>query len=272
MKHSIVGGFSSELNWADSTLDSFSARLDAQIQQAYTKLEARKLRRAQAAKAKPSDQIQNIVDDRKIPYLVHFTPVVNLASILRLGILSRSGLQGISYCQPDQSFHPGSWERWISCSVSYPNYKMLYSKLMTMPASQTGGGWVILLLSPDLLWEQHCVFTATNSTVEGRELFSDPARYGTAQAFERLFAGEGWRIGIPESYTTDPQAEVLIHEEISTRYISGIVPGAGVDLAYLKRLTNMPIRSDLDLFNGRCDSTIWRGYRLDPHSLIRVSC
>lgn len=84
--------------------------------------------------------IQEIVQQRNITKLFHFTHSDNLASIIESGLLSRSDLdaEGDDYSFNDSERIDGHLDA-ICLSVSFPNAKMFYKCRMLKP-----GNWVIL--------------------------------------------------------------------------------------------------------------------------------
>ena len=108
-----------------------------------------------------SDQlsIQQILSQRKINSLVHFTPVQNLNSIFRHNLLSRDQCdkQGLNPVTTDAYRLDGLLD-FISVSVSFPNSAMFYRKRISM-----GYSWAILLISPDIIIKQPSLFFASNA-------------------------------------------------------------------------------------------------------------
>ena len=66
----------------------------------------------------------------KVNYLVHFTPIDNLLSIMNKGICPRSYLSNIR--TTDEYRLDGLLDA-ISFSISFPNYRMLWKKKIEMP-------------------------------------------------------------------------------------------------------------------------------------------
>lgn len=94
------------------------------------------------------EELRVRVRDRKIPYLIHFSPLNNLGSILQDGLRSRNALVEQDFVITDERRTDG-WLDWISVSVSFPNYKMLYTKQNSLKDVK---GWVILLIRREALW------------------------------------------------------------------------------------------------------------------------
>ena len=162
--------------------------------------------------------IQNIIQQRNITRLFHFTHTDNLSSILENGLLSRSDLndKGNDYYFNDSDRIDGHLDA-ICLSVSYPNAKMFY-KYRSLKA----GDWVLLEIHPSVLWTKDCAFYPTNAASNSVRFKNIDLMKG-ATAFSDLFADDVYgtaREGyLTDEYTTDVQAEVLVFEKIDTSYI-----------------------------------------------------
>mgnify|MGYP003591485674 CR=1 FL=1 len=166
------------------------------------------------------EAIRARVEARKICHLVHFTPVENVESIRDKGLLSRSVLDinDLEYIYTDEQRLDGGLN-WISLSVSFPNYKMFYAKRELL--KRKVGGWAVMLIKKEALWELDCRFIPTNAASFGVRKFQDN-KYSSVEAFERMFTDIKRNKGIPDYYTTDPQAEVMIQSKVPFEYIEGI--------------------------------------------------
>lgn len=178
-----------------------------------------------------SDQQQAIRDfceERGIREIIHFTHSDNLPTILQMGLLSIRELRArnIQYRFNDQQRIEGR-EDAICLSISFPNYKMFYRY------RQNSNLFVVVSLDPKILWELDCFFCPTNaaSTEVLKLMRYSPSALRGAAALQRMFEEtRPYRekvirrvdLGIPSHYTTDPQAEVLCFQPISTDYIQAI--------------------------------------------------
>jgi hypothetical protein len=97
---------------------------------------------------------------RRIPYLVHFTQVRNLPSIVTHGLLSREDLltHGLD-AFVSASDRLDEKDEAISVSISAINLEMFKAK----QAAWGGSAWVILLLDPSILWTHSCRFLSRNA-------------------------------------------------------------------------------------------------------------
>lgn len=167
--------------------------------------------------------IKAYAEQRKIPYLVHFTRLENLHSILRWGILSRMymSIHGIKAIVNDVERLDRRAN--ASClSISFPNNKMLFKYKESQPSST----WVILLLDSSLLWKADCAFCYTNAANKTISRTDTDVLRGV-EALKGLFAQTVGNIDRPTEHVaifdpTDVQAEVLAFEPVDTQFIRGI--------------------------------------------------
>ncbi|RWJ74644.1 MAG: DUF4433 domain-containing protein [Mesorhizobium sp.] len=162
---------------------------------------------------------------RRIPYLVHFTQVRNLASIVTHGLLSREDLltRGLGAFVSARDRLDEKDEA-ISVSISAINLEMFKAKQEAWGRS----AWVVLLLDPSILWTHNCRFLSRNAArramKEHRGFLGGP--WGFSQMFlddlpPPLFKGTSYRLetGIPDFLTTCPDAEVQVLEPIAPETI-----------------------------------------------------
>ena len=118
--------------------------------------------------------------------------------------------------------------------------------------------WAVILLDPSIIWELDCQFYSTNAS---RQIFKNPARASNLQApeaFEKMFYALSCRNEIPNSYPTDPQAEILVTGRISTRYINQIVFESFSDLTKAPYYDDAITFVNSDLFKPRQDYKFWQ--------------
>ena len=169
---------------------------------------------------KRKSQIKDQVDKREIKYLVHFTPIDNLQSILKFGLRSRKYLEDkkINFTPTDNDRLDHRWDR-ISASVSFPNYSMFYHKRCSMVGIKL---WAVILIRKEALWELDCQFFPKNAANSEMSKFTG-TDWSSAQAFKDMFGQEeSRRKYLLKYYTTDPQAEVMIKNTVPTDYISEV--------------------------------------------------
>jgi len=173
-------------------------------------------------KVKWQDMIKKYCIDRDIKYLCHFTRLENLGSILLNGVIPRSVLE-----KGDSQFIINDEERYdrfrdACCfSISFPNYKLFYTFRNKYPETN----WVVLFYDVSLLWEYKSYCCITNAAFKCGELNFQLKI--SPDRFQELFAdfyvgGKNVKrndLGIPESYPTNPQAEVLIFDTVPVKEI-----------------------------------------------------
>ena len=169
------------------------------------------------------DKIKELVTKRKIEYLVHFTRVENLPSILEKGLMGRSLLKfnNLDTLMND-NLRLDNVKDAVSTSISFPNYRMFFSLQKQNPTAD----WAVIKIKPSVLWELDCAFCYSNAAGRAsRAVPLDDRR--SPEAFEKMFDESladlaRQTLNIPDHYTTDPQAEVLVLEAVNPKYILSI--------------------------------------------------
>lgn len=168
------------------------------------------------------NRIRIAAENRGVEWLLHFTPIPNLASIVELGLLCRSRLQ-----ESQQTFYTSSEHRLddnqdaISVSVSAINHFMFLDKRKASRRSD----WVVLLLSSSILWTHECRFNARNAAK--KEMYERRSFVRGPWAFEAMFQDKSSQPGyrsehdLPLCLTTYPDAEVQVMGPISASLILG---------------------------------------------------
>lgn len=210
--------------------------------------------------------IRNIVADRQITHLMHFTKIDNADSILSRGLIPRADLQ-----QNNIPFQYNDVYRFDNClnatclSVSFPNYKMFYP----FRCNNANQDWIVIRLRPDILWEKDCAFCNTNAACNTVTAIPIQQRK-RVQAFENMFQNitnmpTRETTNIPKNYTTNPQAEVLVFDSIETDYI------IDVNFRSQENINNFAVVNTLignfqrfkywlnePLYSYRCDYAHWK--------------
>ena len=171
-------------------------------------------------------KIKNEANIRNINQIVHFTTINYLDQILDEGIFSRNKLRkdkinsrNYLYTDPNDF---GENSDWISTSISFPNYKMFYTKRMNKDHGQLkqAKGWVVIAMKSDILWKLDCRFSHTNAA---RSKYFTSQSYSSYEKFLRMFEDSVLRSpNLQEKFTTDTQAEVLVRDFILPEYINEI--------------------------------------------------
>ncbi|MCF7940837.1 MAG: DUF4433 domain-containing protein [Spirochaetia bacterium] len=236
--------------------------------------------------------MKTLIKERGISSILHVTRMENLQSILTHGLMPRSMLDDkqIEAVFNDDVRHDVHLDH-VSCSISFPNYKRFHSLRKKYPAAK----WVILLLDPNVLVDKSCAFYFQNTAtimcrdmalenIRGREacelLFAENSdgwfRLADLEAYERRmdyiaqFLGDHrpsadsqppdtrGPLGIPDRYTTDPQAEVLIKGLIEKEYIQSVVFNSADEVpSQLEHTTGVQFKVFPGFFGPRIDHLAW---------------
>jgi hypothetical protein len=168
--------------------------------------------------------MQQILVDRQIEWLFHFTRAENLPNILKYGLLPRSALErrNIDFAFNDNYRYDNCRDA-ICISIEFPNYKMFYPLRMGNPHVD----WAVLLLDAQVICDFECAFCATNAGSALMYQIDIEKRKGK-KAFLKLFdelpncpTRKEMKLG--DWYPTDPQSEVLVFGNIPTIYIKKVL-------------------------------------------------
>ena len=225
-------------------------------------------------KSEQANNIKDIVARRKIEYLVHFTRIDNLNSILKNGLIPVSVQQkmGITSIRNDEQRIDSKLDC-TSCSIGFPNYKLFYTfrKDKLLPRSS----WVVIVLDKDVLFSPSNItyYCQTNAAGVFPRISSAKALC-TATAFENMFCDylttkekkviQRASLQISDDITTDPQAEVLISDAIDKKYIGCICFQKQPDIdEYIKKYgTDLLEKYDYKIvpgfFGARQDYMFWK--------------
>lgn len=166
-------------------------------------------------KIKIVDYLKN---ERKVEYLYHFTPCANLPGIVKYGIVPKECLEDDANAICLDDVRADGREDCSSFSISFPNYQMLYSRYNKSHIKH-----VIIEIDIDCLksidYDNMLFFPSNAAKKEYRNLESDS--FQGLEAVKRMFDNNR-QGGIPDSYTTDPQAELLIRGKIPPEKIHAI--------------------------------------------------
>lgn len=200
-------------------------------------------------------EIKKFLEERNITTLCHFTRVSNLHSILTHGLLSIDTLKSrnFTYSNNDDYRFDNKTDA-ICTSITFPNYRMFYRY-----RANSNEEWCVLKLDARLLYEKNCLFCVTNAASNDETTRSNSNKVGI-NALKKLFYDDEYmyRVGLGAEYTTDPQAEVLVLEDIEVDYIKRV--------SFITQETNFPWRKfphiefweEPELFNYRIDYENWR--------------
>lgn len=168
--------------------------------------------------------LQQAIQSSGIDYLLHFTRIENLPSILMNGLIPRSTLEASN--SPlifNDPLRLDGYKNALCCSIQHPNYKMFFSLRQQNPNTE----WVVLGINTNILWQKNvafCYTNAANSAIRSTHL-EDLTGVG---AFNKLFENINMHptraeLKLPNNYPTDPQAEILVFDIIEPQHIIGVV-------------------------------------------------
>lgn len=167
--------------------------------------------------------MRQILADRQIDWLYHFTRAENLPNILRHGLLTRSVLEigNIKFSYNDD-YRYDNCKNSICTSIEFPNYKMFYPLRQDNPDVD----WAVLLLDAQIICDFECAFCSTNAGSASMYGINIKKRKGKL-AFQKLFdeipnSPTRSKMKLEDWYPTDPQAEVLVFDNIPTSYIKEV--------------------------------------------------
>lgn len=201
------------------------------------------------------EALREFPEERRITQFVHFTPIENVPTILKFGLIPRVHLEATAIrvaLNPrfsDDARLEGSPQ--ANClSLSFPNFRMFYAKRQ---AKQ--GAWAVLGIDPHAVIDLYCEFFPTNAARSG-----SLAAPGVSGA-RRLFSGLDIRIKLalrPQD-TTDPQAEALEDTVIPGRFVRNIYVETENARAWLefKQITSAV---EPEYFSPRQDYSYWTNH------------
>lgn len=164
--------------------------------------------------------VQELVAEREIKWLTHFTREPYLPSILQRGLITRDVMikEGNEGLCNDQLRLDGTHA--ICASVSFPNYKMFWGLRKDHPDVN----WIVLAIHPSALWSTRVAFCTANAASAGVSAIPLEQRMSLA-AFEAMFADFGDKarapLGLANAHPTNPQAEVLFLDGVPRQFIAG---------------------------------------------------
>ena len=167
--------------------------------------------------------MEEIIRKRKIHSLYHFTQTENLGSIFRYGIVPRETLEKCKIeSHYNDDFRYDNCRNAVCTSIEFPNYKMFFC----LRQKNSSIKWVVIELDANILCNFECAFCWTNAGDKTMYNQSIEQRMGK-MAFQKLFENrQGYpqreNLEIPDSYPTNPQAEVLVFDIISADYIKSL--------------------------------------------------
>lgn len=173
-------------------------------------------------------EFQSEIITRGIEYLIHFTPTINLYSILEQGkLMSRSVLENLDIEQFDILDYVQFTDNvryddksFINLSISGPN-TFLFSKFQDRTKDDITINWCVLKIEPKHIYEKETKFAVTNAASNAANSIGITS---DIEKFKMLFADNinipfGIRNRIKPKFPTNVQAEVLVKDEIPVESI-----------------------------------------------------
>lgn len=165
--------------------------------------------------------VKEVVEQRNIKFIWHFTKFSNFQNIISYGLIPRSDLKNYNILSEFNDLHRYDNHVNANCvSVGFPNYKMFYKYRM----QDTKVKWIVLVIKAEILWLKDCAFYFTNAA-SNKVRFTQTEELKGVQAFQAMFneiIGKNRdQANLPIGFPTDPQAEVLVFDEIEPKYIVG---------------------------------------------------
>ena len=190
-----------------------------------------------------------ILKERDITNLIHFTPLANLDCILR------DGLKPCKYnTKEDNLLNKNTRlcidDEFVSFSVEHSNYMYLNSLL-----EKYNTKIVILVFSSNVLLGKTLELHKSNPAIP---------RWGNAESLEDLFFEKYRFNSLPSKYPTDPRAEIRIKGDISKSYLKEIHFTNDMKKEfeiYKQRYPEFVIRQNDSLFLPRIDDSHWKKIR-----------
>ncbi|KVT52833.1 hypothetical protein WK54_18765 [Burkholderia ubonensis] len=202
--------------------------------------------------------IQEFATERGIPYLLHFTRLSNLQSILRHGLVCRNSLDGTNVIGTVNDQHRLDGTDAVCVSIAFPNYKMFYRCRCEHPQEE----WVVVAIQPKALWELRCAFCITNAASNRVTAIPLAQRTGLP-AFRAMYDDFDDKIranlNLKDSIPTNPQAEVLMLDGVPVRYIMGVAVPSLVMKAQIEALyQGLAVRKIDTFYSPRHDYAHWQ--------------
>jgi len=166
--------------------------------------------------------LRKFIEEKNIEELIHFTRYENLESILKSGIVTRDSLNSLGHdFYVNDSLRLDGHQNSISLSISFPNHQMFYKCRKITDAK----GWVVIAIKPEVLWEKKNAFCKHNAA-DSRISKINIDDLCNPESFEEMFLDNpsGIRLEnrLEHSDPTDPQAEVLVFDDVPIKHIVAV--------------------------------------------------
>lgn len=196
--------------------------------------------------------MEQVLKQRNIQYLVHFTQAENLHNIFKHGLLPRTTLNA-NKIESHFNFKSRKYHDAIALSIEFVDY----IQFNAIRYRQHNLPWVVLCIDASILKRMNCAFSI---------LKGSPLTYGT-DAFSALFNEMDDQVSRKtlnlESYLpTSVQSKVLCYDRIPSEYIREVHFQTREDY-FIYRLTipknaQVAIKIDQKYFVSRHDYEYWK--------------
>lgn len=209
---------------------------------------------------------------RRIDYLIHFTPTINLLSIFELGkLMSRKLLEEFDVEQTDIFDYVEFTDEvrfddksYINLSIQHPN-TFLFNRFRVKTAENIHVNWCVITIDKKYIYEKNTLFSITNAANSHNK--RNVGVTGDLDKFKRLFDNSInivtsynsrtiTRNNLKDKYPTDEQAEVLVKNEIPIEAIINVCFKDANDLA-----TGKAALSDFNTSNFIVDASLFTNSR-----------
>jgi len=167
--------------------------------------------------------VQSIIKEKEIPFLVHFTNLKNLESIFKHGLVTRNQLDKLeSKSETNDEYRLDGHEDSVSLSIAFPNCQMFYKIRQSIDAQ-----YCLLALDPDLLLKHEsafCKYNAADGAISHQDINTLKSPEALLSMFDDLPTQRTREEQKLKSYDpTDVQAEILTFDTIPKSYIGAVV-------------------------------------------------
>ncbi len=166
-------------------------------------------------------EIEKFTKEIEMPFLLHFTHISNLKSILNKGILSREKVDSLeNEVVINDDLRLDNHRETISVSIAHPNDKMFYKY------RDDDADWCVLAIKKSVLWNSECLFYKHNAA-SANVSHLEPEYLSSIDALKSMY--EENELNSREEQClksfdpTDVQAEVLVKDIINPEDILGVV-------------------------------------------------
>ena len=202
--------------------------------------------------------IQEFAAERGIKYLVHFTRLSNLASILAHGLVCRNRLDGRNVIGAVNDQYRLDRTVAVCVSIGFPNYRMFYRYRQ----ENRDENWVVVGIDPSALWKLRCAFCITNAAAGRVSAVPLDQRTGLP-AFQAMYGDFDDKVRanlhLADQFPTNPQAEVLMLDGVPAAYFLGVAVQNDMMKAQVEALhPGLHVVRHEEFYSARSDYAHWK--------------